>query len=713
MERVAFSIYLVVLTISPLLFGTVHVYAYSLVSCLVLIAGLLLFVHNIRRDYRKDSIYFQYPVTRLNTLFYLVLGFLFLQVLPLPSFIISLLSPEAAGIKNNPFLLSGNSAFISFAPYLYPVRMSLIRWTIYGLFFLGLAQVLNTRKRLEITCWTILVTATFVSLYGIYQTYVGDNRIWWFAGFGGDVRGTYINRNHFAGYMAMALMLAIGFASSLINNFSRRKDPAQQNTRVRILRLLSLEQSHSKRLLVLFCGVMIGLGLVLSASRGGIVSAALGLLVMGLFYVTRQSQKRNGLIVLAVFLLIGAYGVHVGLEHTVERFQSEQIQSSFEGRYRYAEKTMDVFRDYKLTGVGVGNFRYAYPRYQAPEDMGLLIDYAHNDWAQLLAEAGIAGFMVVLFGIGYFVYFFFSRWRSRRDPYVLGLGVVGPAVLAVMGLHSFFDFNLHIPANVLVLAAVVVIGQAAMLIRVRQAGEKSEQKYKRLYLQEKGGLIVLFLLVLFVWTGGWTVRHFAAESYCSTVLNSTLVREQNPAVADVQKAIDWDRYNAGYWHKLAQAWAREKQGGEYLQSMTQALEKAVRLNPFNPGYYLELGWAYSRRWQETDFEKKWLPLTDHAMDKAALFSGARDPRLNRDVGTYWLMRSKTLDPSTPFWDEALQKVGRQYQMAINLARENQREKLYEEIRKTVWSYYPDEEIWERLKIEGVEGPRFQGAKGKK
>src|SRR5210317_1097404 len=112
---------------------------------------------------------------------------------------------------------------MTLAPYIYPVRMSLLRWTAYGLFFLGLSQVLNSRKRIEILCFCILITASFASVYGIYQAYAGDNRIWWFSGYGDDVRGTYINRNHFAGLMAMALMLATGFASSLTGWFFKRK----------------------------------------------------------------------------------------------------------------------------------------------------------------------------------------------------------------------------------------------------------------------------------------------------------------------------------------------------------------------------------------------------------------------------------------------------------------------------------------------------------
>ena len=40
---------------------------------------------------------------------------------------------------------------------------------------------------------------------------------------------------------------------------------------------------------------------------------------------------------------------------------------SLKGRAILAQKTMEIYEDYRLTGVGVGNFKYAYPRYQPPE----------------------------------------------------------------------------------------------------------------------------------------------------------------------------------------------------------------------------------------------------------------------------------------------------------------------------------------------------------
>ena len=139
MERISFVIYLAVLIISPLLFGAVHVYAYSLCFLLVLSASILLVVHNIRKDYKTGSLYFQYPQTGLNVLFYLVLAFLVLQVLPQPSFLIGLLSPQALDVKAKALDVTGQDTTFTLSPYIYPVRMSLLRWTVYGLFFLGLS----------------------------------------------------------------------------------------------------------------------------------------------------------------------------------------------------------------------------------------------------------------------------------------------------------------------------------------------------------------------------------------------------------------------------------------------------------------------------------------------------------------------------------------------------------------------------------------------
>ncbi len=716
MERVAFAIYLLVLVISPLLFGAVHTYAYSMIFILILAASLLLVVHNIRKDYKTGLGYFQYPRTGLNFLFFSIFTLLVLQVLPLPSFLVGLLSPQALDVKTQAAELTGKKQIITLAPYIYPVRLSLIRWTTYGLFFFGLSQVLNARKRIEILCLCILITATFTSLYGIYQAYSGDNMIWWFAGYGGDVRGTYINRNHFAGFMAMALMLAAAYASSVRTSFLQNNFTAASNSKGDAAKLLSSEQVFSKRALIVFCGVMIGLGLALSASRGGIISAAFGLLLMGTLFVYRKSHRRNGLIVLLLFLFIGGYGFWVGLEHAIVRFQSDQLQTSLEGRFRYAQKTMEVFKDYKLTGVGVGNFQHAYPQYQAPKDMGLLIDYAHDDWAQLLAEAGFLGLILTVSGIIVFVFKTVRLWLERKDHKAIALGVLPPVMFITVGIHSWVDFNMHIPANILMLGAILAVGQGGLSIRARKFRERFELRFQKVYLNIKGRILVIMLLLFIAWSLSWTVRHFAAESYCNTVPNSTLNRVGNPPATEIAKAIGWDKYNAEYWHRLGLAQQKKKPGKGHVDDMTDALETALMLNPFSAIYYLELGWSYTRRWQEEDFAEMWLPKSDQAMDQAGFYSGASDLWLHYDVANYWLMRTKTFEPASKQWAAALAKAGIQFQQSLDLQNKNKRMKLLEDIRRVVWSYYPDADTFGQLGLHvgGEEkGEGVSGEQGKK
>lgn len=213
------------------------------------------------------------------------------------------------------------------------------------------------------------------------------------------------------------------------------------------------------------------------------------------------------------------------------------------------------------------------------------------------------------------------------------------------------------------------------------------QKYKALFL-------LALILGLFAWNGYWTIRHFAAEAHCNTVTNSTLNRDQNPALEEIKEALSWNRHNAKYWHKRASAlWGLRKgregasvdeEGLKQQMEIVTALEEAIRLNPFDPQYHALLGWEYSYLWQAPDYHEKWLTAADQSMDRAAHFAGKRAPRLRVTIGNYWIMRSKTLLPSDPLWETAWANARRHYRKAMAGANG-----LNEEIDRFVWRFYPD------------------------
>ena len=153
MERAAFVIYMIVLVLSILLFGAVHTYAYTLMILGVLAATLLIFARNIKKEYRSGRYSWRFPKTSLNILFLVLFCFLVFQLIPMPAAFVKLLSPEAAVVQEKAAACSSvvmgqaqdAGAWYTLAPYTHPVRMSMIRWIVYGLFFMGLIQVLNSR----------------------------------------------------------------------------------------------------------------------------------------------------------------------------------------------------------------------------------------------------------------------------------------------------------------------------------------------------------------------------------------------------------------------------------------------------------------------------------------------------------------------------------------------------------------------------------------
>ena len=164
-----------------------------------------------------------------------------------------------------------------------------------------------------------------------------------------------------------------------------------------------------------------------------------------------------------------------------------------------------------------------------------------------------------------------------------------------VGIHSWVDFNMHSPANILILGAILAVGQASLYIRSRKFADRFELGFQRVPLNSKGRMLVIMVFFIIAWSLSWSIRHFAAESHCNTVPNSTLIRERNPPAAEIVKAIGWDRHNAEYWYRLALAQQREKPGAGYVDDMPGSLETALLLNPFSAIYYLELGWSYTRK----------------------------------------------------------------------------------------------------------------------
>ena len=125
------------------------------------------------------------------------------------------------------------------------------------------------------------------------------------------------------------------------------------------------------------------------------MAAAGGLLCMGLFLAFKKGQREKaGLF--SWFCSCLRRPTHWILGLNMWPGVLKVLKKAMKKGQRIARKAIVMLGDYRVAGVGVGNFQYAYPRYQAEEERKGYVRFAHNDWAQFLSEAGITGFALLL-----------------------------------------------------------------------------------------------------------------------------------------------------------------------------------------------------------------------------------------------------------------------------------------------------------------------------
>jgi O-antigen ligase len=234
--------------------------------------------------------------------------------------------------------------------------------------------------------------------------------------------GPIISRNHFAAFMLTAVPLIGGYLG-----WRARARWAGHSLRQSSVRALTDAQA-----LLMFAALAITVaGVMLSQSRAGAIGlAAASLLALTGGWREFGARGRAGLAVLVVGLLLAAF--FVASPANVMTRLSGTADDQWGGRPMIWRATLELVRRYPVTGVGYGAYEGAMPVYQ-PEPRGFLINHAHNQYLEVLAEGGVIGvgiagvLLVGLVGL--------YRRRLRHDPgphtYVRQGAMVGLSGLAV------------------------------------------------------------------------------------------------------------------------------------------------------------------------------------------------------------------------------------------------------------------------------------------
>jgi O-antigen ligase len=400
------------------------------------------------------------------------LAFSVLQVVPLPAGLVKVLSPHAygiyAGLVKDAVLGPSSTLTLSLAP-----RASidkLILMICYGLFGYMVLRTVRSRRRAEILVVVVLAAALFQAVYGLSETLSGHEMILGHAKrFGvGSVTGTFVNRNHFAGFLEMAFPLSLGYLLVKARYFAMEKG---LSLRRRILWFG--QESLQWTLLLGLVPVFIGVGLIFSKSRSGIlVWAAVAVLAAGAAGSWRQlsgggrageppGERRRGLggLVRVVVIAVLAVAVWIGIRPVIDRFSVTDI--SAEGRRTFYRNTIEMIGDFPLTGTGKGTYVNAYPIYEKVDDR-LRLSFAHNDYLEYVAENGlIGGGALVLAGLGLLAWLALL-WRKRRNSFAKGIGLGALLGVGSLFIHGFTDFNLQITANAVYFTTLAMLAAAVL-----------------------------------------------------------------------------------------------------------------------------------------------------------------------------------------------------------------------------------------------------------
>jgi O-antigen ligase len=383
------------------------------------------------------------PLKHSRTLLLLLLFFLswiVLQLVPLPTSLVSLFSPKAFEYHNTG-LLEHSSPWIHLSLYPFATATQALNSITYILFLVLTLQLINSSQRIRLLIWVVVGCGIFQAVYGGLAALTHST----------VATGSFVNRNHLGGYLEMCLALGIGLL------ISETRDIQMVSWRHRLFTILNWLGS-SKFRLRLGLALMV-VTLVLTHSRGSNTAFLFSIIVTGVAWllITRKRPSLPALVMLISILVIDVLiiGEWFGFDKVVQRLQETSVAT--EQRDDVWRETILIIKDFPLTGSGAGSFVSIFPSYRDAASSGgnVFFGHAHNDYLEFLMETGPVGF-ILLAGVPLLALVQAWRAMSKRQRSLLrGVGFGSFMGIIAILYHSLADFNLRIPSNAMMFMLLI------------------------------------------------------------------------------------------------------------------------------------------------------------------------------------------------------------------------------------------------------------------
>ncbi len=436
LDRVVFGGLLGVIFLAAVPYGSVEPWWKASFQCLIFVLALLTVIERMRRGARTEL---KRPTRALFVPLFALIVFAIVQTLPVSSATLPGIGPVWKSLSVD-----------AHQTWLFVIHIS-------ALALLGWMLLLHTstERRLRLLVGFLIFVGVVSAMFGIWRQ-ASQREPGFILPYLRPAMGyaQFINYNHFAFLMEMALGLVLG--------------------------IVVCRGVTGKRLIVYLAAALpMWAALILSNSRGGILSILCQVIFLGLLLGVGRKEKSHASAsrlsrasrmvavqgVLIAALLAGAIAtvVFVGGDPLGGRLEAvpleldRQAAQTLTLRQSIWRATWDMIKDHPIAGVGFGGYAVAIPKYHVASGE-VTPQEAHNDYLELLASGGLIGFALCV----WFVVVFLAAARSQMRtpisfPYLRAARFGALAGILTVCIHSLVDFGLHITVNAFVFTALVSI----------------------------------------------------------------------------------------------------------------------------------------------------------------------------------------------------------------------------------------------------------------
>jgi len=325
----------------------------------------------------------------------------------------------------------------------------------YSLFFTLILSHFNNRHALTLLISALFVSGLIQAVYGIFMTQPEFAHL-----LGKEVdsraNGSFVNRNHLAGYLEMTIALGIGLVLAF-------RDGRKWSFKSFLDLLLSA------KLQIRLAIILMVIALVMTYSRMGNTAFVTSLIITSsIFILVTQKNRVRNIVLLASFIVIDVLVISqfFGLDKLKERLESTEITITQtdhgwitdinDARGLILKDSIELGKQEPIWGIGPGTYKDAFMPYTDPK-INPLVDHAHNDYIEFWIEYGLIGTLLLALLVLLSLSNAIKSINNSQSFYRSGVGFGATMGIIAILIHSFTDFNLQIPSNALTFLTVCAI----------------------------------------------------------------------------------------------------------------------------------------------------------------------------------------------------------------------------------------------------------------